>query len=203
MCRSEQSNKIENCTICGGEIPRSLLRWAASKTGTPDEIWSKGYFAANFNNIRKDIRSNITLDHEYVNRLLQTRLYLWPFETNPRYPICWRCAGKAKRKCFSCEKIFTGKLQFHSEPWEFIVAYNELSWNYGWGNYGDHWLFCGSARCLDSEAFLHGMYKYPGYRKAIQHALSLFRSGDTQGAMVFVASQLMEYEIHQRKRGRA
>lgn len=188
-----------NCEVCGGEIPRSLIRWCSDKTGTPEELWEKGYVSANIENMREMIRAEYYVAGEDVQRALQTRLSLWKGnDLNGDYPICWTCAGKAKRKCYGCGEIFTGHVEYYKKPWEYITLYHDTTWDCGYGEY--RWFFCNKGHCLEYRSFMKGEYKYPGYTKAIEKAREIFRTCDVDTARLYITSQLVEYNISEFKK---
>jgi len=189
------------CTICGGEIPHSLIQWCSDKSGTPEEIWSKGYTRANYENLMDEIRANYHSDPVDVHRAANTRLYLWSDgDGGGEYPVCWTCAGKAKRKCYGCGEIFTGQMEHYDKPWQYISLFNDITFDYGYGEFD--WFFCNESHCIDYQAFLNSLYKYPGYTKAIQKAIEMFRSGDVEGARLYITTQLVQYNISEFKKAR-
>ena len=160
----------EVCTVCGGEIPPSLITWMREPSNDVDDAYAKGVATSIY---------QIVMDapYQYVGHFkavkhgskFKTKFYL-----SEDKPVCFKCLVKGCVECYFCGAIHTNR----DEPFRFrylaedqYLETNEYQRNP-----------CSSYYCQRSDKAWRGQINYPGYKKDWNYLMSAENKDDKTAA---------------------
>ena len=171
----------EVCTVCGGEIPPSLITWMREPSNDVDDAYAKGVATSIY---------QIVMDapYQYVGHFkavkhgskFKTKFYL-----SEDKPLCFKCLLKGYVECFFCGEIHQDReipFKFKFIPYDEYLETNEYVRNP-----------CPSERCQKSDQAWKSQIKYPGFTKDWNQ---LFRLEKKEDKLALAATMMLKGELH-------